>query len=144
MFISMLAMIPQFDTVVGGGGGGGGEPPAPTISNMTLTHFAGVCTNHNLTVNANVGFNWTETNFNSSLHEHRVYQDNVLLSTFGTGTSYLKQIPGVVQDGCGASWQSDWVFRVDIVRKSDSVVLASATVPGNVNDHWMWYYGTCC
>lgn len=143
MLFQFLAMIPQLPAA-GGGGGGGGEPPVPTIASAGITHFAGVCVNHNLQVNANLHANWTSTNFDSNLHEYRIYQDSVLVATQGGSTSYLKQIPGVVEDGCGASWQSSWVFRVDIVRKSDSVVLASATIQGNVNNQWVWYYGTCC
>lgn len=143
MLFRFLSMIPQYDTV-GGGGGGGAPPPVPALTSAYITHFAGVCNSHILQVNATVTVNWTQTNFDNTLHEYRIYQDNVLVSVQGTSSLYFKQVSGVVEDGCGSSWQSDWVFRVDIVRKSDGVVLASREATGNANNHHVWYYGTCC
>lgn len=135
MLFEFLAMIPQTGPV---------EGPTPTLSNVALTHSAGVCSGISISVSARITVNWSETNFNSALHEHRIYQDNVLIATLGAASSYSKFIPGVIEDGCGSSWQSDWVFRVDTVRKSNGGVLASVEATANVGTHHIWYYGTCC
>lgn len=132
MLFEFLAMIPQAGPV---------ETAVPTLSSVYISSTPGGCAGgsnfRHVFPNASMTLNWSSTNFNSALHEYRIYQDNVLVSTQDTSTSYTKTIYGAEGVG-GNQWEANWTFRVDIVRKSDNVVRASITA-----DPFVQFYGDC-
>jgi len=96
----------------------------PSLNSLTLsTGSLGTCVTHPLQP-AQLNVAWTSTNFNSALHDYKVYRDGVLVNTTDT-LSYTLVLAGLVENACQHPQDIIFNYRVDIVRTSDSVVLAS-------------------
>lgn len=111
-------------------------PPSFSAGPSAATQFVGACSGGSVGFPARVRLSWTAVNFNAALHEYRVYQDGILIST-QSSSPYDKQVNGYIEGGFYFPVQFSWLFRVDIVRKSDGIALASGSTT------WTKYYGTC-
>lgn len=113
-------------------------PPDPSFSvaPSSASVFGGFCSGGSVGFPAKLRVSWTAINFNAALHEFRVYQDSILVNTTSS-SSWDKDVVGYILDGFFHPVFFSWLFRVDIVRKSDGVVLASGSTT------WSHYYGTC-
>lgn len=110
--------------------------PSFSAGPSAATQFVGQCSGGSVSVPARVNISWTALNFNAALHEYRVYQDGILLGTTSS-SPYPKVVNGYIEGGFFHPIEFSWLFRVDIVRKSDGVTLASGSTI------WTKYYGTC-
>lgn len=110
--------------------------PSFSVAPASASQFSGICNGGAVSFPARVRVSWTALNFDPALHEYRVYQDGILVSTQAF-SPYDKQVNGYILDGFYHPVFFSWVFRVDIVRKSDGVALASGSTT------WSHYYGTC-
>lgn len=113
----------------------------PAVSAVVLsTAIAGACAGPGIiATSASVHIAWTLTNPDPSLYSVKVYENGALLQTLaGDATSYDKPVSGAVENGSTASWFSNWTYRVDVVRNSDSVAVSSAT-----STAWVKKYGGC-
>lgn len=83
---------------------------------------------------------WTLVNVDAARFDIKLYEDGVqLVPTLpGDTTLYDKTIAGSVVAGRYPVWQSNWIYRVDVVRKDDNVVVSSST-----SEAWIQSYGGC-
>jgi len=96
----------------------------PSLDSLTLsTGSLGTCLTTPLQP-AQLNVTWTATNFNSASQEFRVYRDGVLVHTTDS-LIYTLVLAGLVENACQHPQDIDFNYRVDIVRSSDSIVLAS-------------------
>lgn len=121
--------------------GGGGSPPPETTPEFTsgpsaAIQFDGFCSGGSVSFPSRTNISWTASNFNASLHDYKVYKDGILVSTQST-SPYTHQVDGFITNGFFHPTFKSWTFRVDIVRKSDSAVLATGSVV------WSAYYYLC-
>ena len=129
MLMQMLLMLASQQ------GSGGGGSPTPTLDSLTISGSSGTCITTPLQP-ASITVSWTSSNYDSSLYDYKVYQDDILKSTQDT-TSYGQQQAGLVENDTHCQEQRTFNFRVDIVRTSDSVVMATRSASSTRN------YGRC-
>lgn len=100
----------------------------PTITSFGVaTLTAGSCAGNTVDISASLRATWAATNFNPTLHKYSLYINNILETTT-TGTSYDKEVSGLVEGNPRHPVSKHWTYRLDIVRLSDSAVLASSSV----------------
>lgn len=108
----------------------------PTLNSLALTTSTkGTCFTTPLQP-AVVRLDWTSTGFSAGGQDYKVYRDGVLVNTTDS-TSYILSLAGLVEDDTHHAQDITFNYRVDIVRASDSAVLASRSV--SVTKH----YGNC-
>lgn len=113
----------------------------PQISNAVLSEVTGGACGFGGTVatSAQNQLAWTLTNPDAADYDISVYENGVRIAgVAGDTTSLLIEITGNVRNGTFFPWESNWTYRVDVVRKSDSVVVATAT-----SNTWIVAYGGC-
>jgi hypothetical protein len=118
------------------------ESSPPVVPHFTAgptvaTLFAGTC-NVPLRIVASpatLRVSWTLSSAYGALYQAKVYENGILKNT-STNFNYDKIVSGYVE-GDNDTMDADWTYRVDIVRISDSAVVAS----GSVN--WQKSYGNC-
>lgn len=113
---------------------------SPQLSAISVDHGSyGMCDGINMTPSeeATIVVSWTATNFDSSLHEFKVYQNGVLVSTQST-QSYTKTMTSRVVDGPRNQLTTNYAFNVKLVLKSSGAVLVSKT-----SAVWAVTYGSC-
>jgi hypothetical protein len=136
MFSLLFALLPAVVTTpvpslgpasVASSGGGSCDP----VSGGTVT-------------SATLRVSWTISNPDGVLYSIRIYENGILQETLGgTVTSWDKTLSGSVEAGVvGESgvgqWTSNWVYRVDVVRLSDNVVVSTQST-----SEWDQMYGVC-
>lgn len=91
---------------------------------------------------ASIRVSWSLTNADAARFEIKVYQDGVLVSgssaIAGDLTFFDITIGGAVVGGRSPVWLSDWVFRIDVIRKDDALVVSNASSVA-----WVQTYGGC-
>lgn len=91
---------------------------------------------------ASIRVSWSLTNADADRFDIRVYQDGVLVSgssaLAGDTTFFDITIGGAVVGGRSPVWSSDWVFRIDVIRKDDALVVSNASSAA-----WVQTYGGC-
>lgn len=108
----------------------------PTFNSMTIdSSVIGTCITTPLQPSV-VRLQWNVTNFNSGTQDYKVYRDGVLVFTTD-GTLYTQQQAGLVENDTHHSVDITFNFRVDIVRSSDAVVLATRSASATK------HYGNC-
>lgn len=115
----------------------------PVVSGVSVSSInAGACALRFVAVEAQIRISWSLTSPDAALYDVLLYENGGLLATLaGTTIQYDKTISGSVEDpsgSYGSHWSSNWVYRVDVVRKSDGVVVSSASAP-----QWTLQYGDC-
>jgi hypothetical protein len=116
-------------------------PPVPQISNAVIVQTnAGACGfGGTVTTSAQNRLSWTLVNPNAVDYDIGVYENGVRISGGPGNTTFLDmEITGSVRNGPFSQWNSNWTYRVDVERKSDGVVVASAT-----SNNWNVTYGSC-
>lgn len=94
----------------------------PALTALTIvTGSAGHC---NPTISGSITVSWTATNFVSGTQDFKVYRDGILVNTTDTPT-YGLIIAGLVEGNQQHPQDITFNYRVDIVRTSDSLVLAT-------------------
>jgi len=72
-------------------------------------------------------------------YETRVYMNGILQQTLAnTATTWDYIVNGYIENGDAPHIGGNWVFRVDITRISDGVVVSTKTAPT-----WTQVYGHC-
>ena len=99
-------------------------PQVTSISATTLN--PGLCAAGAVSTEASVRVGWTASNFDPALHSFYLYKDNILQDTF-LASPFDMTVAGLVENDPHHVQTFTWTFRVDIVRASDSAVLASAS-----------------
>lgn len=108
----------------------------PSLDTLTLsTSTMGTCITTPLQP-AGIRLDWTATNFNSATQDFKVYRDGVFVSSTDS-LAYALQIAGLVENDAHHPQDIAFNYRVDIVRTSDSAVLASKSVSATKS------YGNC-
>lgn len=115
--------------------------PQPGVSLATVADFDfGFCN-----VDGSVGqpaivrVAWTIVNADDTNFETHVYQDGYLSVVLPSSTTHWDfTLNGLVNAGGYNRFTADSVFRIDIVRKADSVAVASQET-----NRWQTTYGTC-
>lgn len=135
MFVTMLALLAQAVST----------PTGPVLSGGTVsTTNAGACliANGGVATPAQIQIAWSIAGVDAANYDIKIYENSVLLSTLaGSATSTSKTITGYVQDDAGAytgRFVSNWVYRIDMVRKSDGVVVSTRSTA-----NWIVQYGDC-
>lgn len=114
--------------------------PQPGVSLASVASLdSGFCNiDHTVGTPASVRVSWSIVNSDDTNFETHVYQDGVLVATVPSSqTQWDFVLQGLVEDGFWP-WTANSVFRIDIVRKSDSVAVASQET-----NPWTLTYGTC-
>ena len=135
MLMQMLLMLASQQ-----GSGGGGGPTPPAMTSLTITSSNGTCITTPLQP-AVVTVSWTASNYDSSLYDFKLYQDDILKATQDS-TSAAFQQAGLVQGDTHCPEDRTFNFRVDIVRTSDSVVIS--TMSGSNTFHYGRCAGAAC
>jgi hypothetical protein len=115
--------------------------PPPVVSVVVAaTSNAGACVlpSGGTLTSARVGISWSLANSDGANYNIKVYKDGVLLTSGGMFTSYDEEITGVVEGGALSPYNASWVYRVDVIRNSDSAVVSTAS-----SATWTKRYGTC-
>lgn len=108
----------------------------PSLTSLTLsTGVMGTCITHPLQP-ATIRLDWTATNFNSGTQDFKIYRDGILITTTDS-LLYSLQMAGLVENDTHNPQSITFNYRVDIVRTSDQVVLATRSVSATKN------YGNC-
>lgn len=108
----------------------------PSFNSMTIdSAVVGTCITHPLQPSV-VRLQWSTTNFNSSTMDYKVYSDDILKETTDSAI-HTEQQAGLVENDTHNPVSITFNFRVDIVRTSDQVVLATRSASATKN------YGTC-
>lgn len=113
----------------------------PAVSSLAAsTGSAGACNpSGGIDTEASVHVSWSVANANSTLYSAKLYKSGVLVATQDTtaSMSYSETVAGAVENGSVDPWVANWTYRVDIVRKSDSHTMDSASTSFTRN------YGGC-
>lgn len=119
------------------------ETPAPEVVSAVQINLGGACNfpGGGLAVAAQIGVQWSITNPDDTNYEVRVYRDGSFRAAYDTtDTEHLETVAGVVEDGVvGADtyqFTGSWTFRVDVVRKSDSVVVSTKSTTPTPIDYY--------
>lgn len=136
MFVEMLIGIAS--------GALGSTGPQPAVSGVSVaTGVTGQCTGSQfsggaLVTPATIVVSWAMANASSN-YTTNIYENGVFLaSVANTTTSYTKTISGAVQNGAASRFNANWVYRIDVVRNADSVVVSTAS-----SAEWVQAYGQC-
>lgn len=108
---------------------------APALGSIIFSHTSGSCGS---SVDATVSPSWVVTNPDDTNYEVHVQENGVLVATqLSSSTSYSKTVAGFVESGSFRQFTSSWAYTVEVVRKSDGVVIASRSRT------WTQLYGAC-
>lgn len=108
----------------------------PTINSLTIsTGGTGTCLTHPLQP-ATISVAWTVTGFNSVTQDYKLYRDGILVSTTDV-SPYGLQITGLVENDTHNVSSITFNYRLDVVRTSDGVVLATRSASTTKS------YGNC-
>lgn len=96
----------------------------PSINSLTIsTGTGGTCITHPLQP-ATITVAWTATNYDSSTMDYKLYRDGILVNT-SDSSPYSLQLAGLVENDTHNQQNITFNYRLDIVRTSDNVVLAT-------------------
>lgn len=115
--------------------------PQESISNLTVVSGGGgACATdpRGTDTYATVAIRWSLSNFDATLFDLKLYQDGVLIQTLPGDATSASYDTGYVEGASQSQFWSNWVFRVDGVKKSDGTVVSSQTAPPFVQ-----LYGSC-
>jgi hypothetical protein len=134
-----LLMAPAYDTTVYVPPSG---DPTPQFTGTTSVHStsAGFCSGgpgSGVTSSAAIQLVWNITPLYSTSYFARVYENNILVLDNSTAFTFNKTMTGLVENSGGNP--ANLIYRIDIVRRSDGVVVASSTAP-----QWTKQYAGHC
>lgn len=128
-------MLPVIELLFMGAASASTGTLTPALGEATISDSAGSCPSND----ASLVVSWTVINPDDATYELHVLENGGLASTqLCSSTSFTKPITGFIESGPYRQFTSRWTFVIQLVRKSDGVVIASRTA-----SEWVVLYGAC-
>lgn len=139
MWLNLLMAMPSYESGTYVPPSGEATPQFTVLPTVTSA-FAGFCSGGRGAVtsaSAAIQLAWSLSPGYGTSYYARIYENDILVSSNITASTYTRSMTGLVESGGGNP--ANLTFRVDIVRRSDSAVVASRS-----SAQWTQRYaGTC-
>lgn len=117
----------------------------PSITTPTIaTLAAGACSGHTVSPSASIRVTWTVANADDTHYSTKVYFSDagggfiLQITQASSVVTFDMLVDGERENGTVHDFTSNWIFRVDVARKSDGLVVSTKTSAA-----WQKAYGHC-